>query len=243
MWKFQEHFRKCKNDVAILDFFFLGNDTLKMKTSNKFTLCRVIAAPIFFIIYFLPSWLGLENGSAISIASFCVLVPLLVFSELTDYWDGHYARKYNEVSDFGKMFDPFADVFLHLSIFTCFVFSGYMPTVCFVLIFYREFSQNFLRMVAAKQGTAIAARMGGKFKTVFYVISCGVALGADGFVRTGISDLLITSSIATKDTMEFVDKILHYVTYGFFSFCVLFAYTSFLDYLKNFGSVLKKASE
>ena len=106
-----------------------------MKTSNKFTLVRVIAAPIFFIIYFLPKWASSSEGSLLSLISFCILVPMLIFSELTDYWDGHFARKNNEVSDFGKMFDPFADVFLHLSVFTCMTFSGYMPVICFVLIF------------------------------------------------------------------------------------------------------------
>ena len=143
-----------------------------MRISNKFTLSRIILAPIIFIIYNIPVWFGLENGSPAAIASICIAIPLLAFAELTDYFDGHYARKLNDVSDFGKMFDPFADVFLHLSMFTCFVFSGYMPVVCYVLILYREFSQNFLRMVAAKQGTAIAARKGGKIKTVFYVASC-----------------------------------------------------------------------
>lgn len=214
-----------------------------MKTSNKFTLCRVIAAPIFFILFFLPKWFGFDNGSPVAIITFCILVPLLVFAELTDYWDGHFARKNNEVSDFGKMFDPFADVFLHLSIFTCFVFAGLMPTICFVLIFYREFSQNFLRMVAAKQGTAIAARKGGKFKTVFYVISCGVALAADGFERIGLSEYLVNAKFMSEDSMKSLLNIFKCTTYGFFSFCVLFSYTSFIDYIKNFGSILKKASE
>lgn len=214
-----------------------------MKTSNKFTLCRVIAAPIFFIIYFLPKWISSVDGSAISLISFCVLAPLLIIAELTDYWDGHFARKNNEVSDFGKMFDPFADVFLHLSVFACMTFSGYMPVACFVLIFYREFAQNFLRMVAAKQGTAIAARKGGKFKTVFYVVSCFVALAADGFVRTGIAGYLVSAQVLSSQSLDSVVKVLHYVTYGFSSFCVVFAYTSFFDYIKNFGGVLKEASK
>ena len=214
-----------------------------MKTSNKFTLFRIIAAPIFFIIYFLPKWISVDNGSIPSVVSFCILVPLLIIAELTDYWDGHFARKNGEVSDFGKMFDPFADVFLHLSVFTCFVFSGYMPAVCFVLILYREFSQNFLRMVAAKQGTAIAARKGGKFKTVFYVVSCFVALAIEGFVRTGIAGFLADSGTLPQEELDSLVNVLHHVATGFFAFCVVFSYTSFLDYLKNFGSVLKEASK
>ena len=201
-----------------------------MRISNKFTLSRIILAPIIFIIYNIPVWFGLENGSPAAIASICIAIPLLAFAELTDYFDGHYARKLNDVSDFGKMFDPFADVFLHLSMFTCFVFSGYMPIVCYVLILYREFSQNFLRMVAAKQGTAIAARKGGKIKTVFYVASCFVALMQEALVRTELA------SIWNLDM-----KLLLHIGQAFFVVCVILAYVSFIDYLKNFGSILKKA--
>ena len=201
-----------------------------MRISNKLTLSRIILAPIIFIIYNIPVWFGLENGSPAAIASICIAIPLLAFAELTDYFDGHYARKLNDVSDFGKMFDPFADVFLHLSMFTCFVFSGYMPVVCYVLILYREFSQNFLRMVAAKQGTAIAARKGGKIKTVFYVASCFAALIQEALVRTELA------SIWNLDM-----KLLLHIGQAFFVVCVILAYVSFIDYLKNFGSILKKA--
>lgn len=201
-----------------------------MRISNKFTLSRIILAPIIFIIYNIPVWFGLENGSPAAIASICIAIPLLAFAELTDYFDGHYARKLNDVSDFGKMFDPFADVFLHLSMFTCFVFSGYMPVVCYVLILYREFSQNFLRMVAAKQGTAIAARKSGKIKTVFYVASCFAALIQEALVRTELA------SIWNLDM-----KLLLHIGQAFFVVCVILAYVSFIDYLKNFGSILKKA--
>ncbi len=199
-----------------------------MKTSNKLTLCRIILSPIIFVIYNVPVWFGLSNGNIISIISICLLIPLLAVTELTDYFDGHYARKNGEVSDFGKMFDPFADVFLHLSMFTCFVFSGYMPIICYVLILYREFSQNFLRMVAAKQGVAIAARKGGKVKTVFYVASCFVVL---------VQQLL---KLTTLDVLWNVNmnNLLH-IGQGFFVVCVILAYISFIDYLKNFGNILK----
>ena len=201
-----------------------------MRISNKFTLSRIILAPIIFIIYNIPVWFGLENGSPAAIASICIAIPLLAFAELTDYFDGHYARKLNDVNKLKKMFDPFADVFLHLSMFTCFVFSGYMPVVCYVLILYREFSQNFLRMVAAKQGTAIAARKGGKIKTVFYVASCFVALIQEALIRTELA------SVWSLDM-----KLLLHIGQGFFVVCVILAYISFIDYLKNFGSILKKA--
>ncbi|MGN0729809.1 CDP-diacylglycerol--glycerol-3-phosphate 3-phosphatidyltransferase [Treponema sp.] len=201
-----------------------------MKISNKFTLSRIIFAPILFIIYNLPSWLKFENGTFPAAACASALIPLLAVVELTDYFDGHYARKLGEVSDFGKMFDPFADVFLHLSMFTCFVFSGYMPVVCYILILYREFSQNFLRMVAAKQGTAIAARKGGKVKTVFYVASCFLVLLQNFLLLTGLSEIYGIQM-----------NVLLHIGKMFFVACTVLAYTSFIDYLKNFGSLLKKS--
>lgn len=199
-----------------------------MKTSNKFTLARIVAAPIIFALYFLPEWVGsAELGKVLSVA----LIVILPFVELTDYFDGHFARKHNEVSDFGKMFDPFADVFLHLSMFTCFVFSGYMHPVSYVLILYREFSQNFLRMVAAKTGTAIAARKGGKLKTVFYVASCFVALAQNCLART---DLAAAWGV-NMGAFNLAGQVM-------FAVCVALSYASFFDYLKNFGHVLKEAA-
>ena len=125
-----------------------------MTVSNRFTLFRAVFAPVFYLIFNLPVWL---NSHTLGVISACIMIPLLAIAEITDYWDGHYARKYNEVSDFGKLFDPFADVVLNLTVFMCAVSAGCMPFVFFVLIFYREFSQTFLRMAALKKGFAIAA--------------------------------------------------------------------------------------
>ncbi|MBQ9627441.1 MAG: CDP-diacylglycerol--glycerol-3-phosphate 3-phosphatidyltransferase [Treponema sp.] len=203
-----------------------------MKTSNKFTLARIIAAPILFVLYFLPRWLGLAEGAAASLLLSAAMIPLLAAAEITDYFDGSFARAHGEVSDFGKMFDPFADVFLHLSMFTCFVFTGYMHPALFVLILYREFSQNFLRMVAAKSGTAIAAKKGGKIKTVFYVASCFVVLVQNFLALSGLAASLGTDMAAFKVAGNCV-----------FAVCVLLSYASFIDYLKSFGGVLKDAAK
>ena len=203
-----------------------------MKTSNKFTLARIILAPVFFILFFLPEWLKLPAGSLASVMSVCILIPLLAFAEFTDFLDGHFARKHNEVSDFGKMFDPFADVFLHLSTFTCFVFAGYMPPVFYILILYREFSQNFLRMVAAKQGTAIAARKGGKLKTVMYVVACFLSLVQVALVRTNLAAV-----------WQLDMKLFYVIGVCVYALCVVLSYISFIDYLRHFGKILKEAAK
>lgn len=201
-----------------------------MKTSNKFTFVRIVAAPVTFILYFLPVWFSSPNGSLLSIITTCILIPFLAFAEFTDYLDGHFARKHNEVSDFGKMFDPFADVFLHLSLFACFTYTGYCPLPVLVLVIWREFAQNFLRMVAAKKGTAIAARKGGKLKTVFYIVSILISLAIEAVVRTGLTNVWPWFNV---EAVRLVNVI-------FYIACVIFSYVSFFDYLKNFGHVLKE---
>lgn len=203
-----------------------------MKTSNKFTLARIVLAPVLFLIYFVPEWLQIHDGSLFAVISVCAFIPLLAFAEFTDFLDGFFARRHNEVSDFGKMFDPFADVFLHLSMFTCFVFAGYMPSVLYVLILYREFSQNFLRMVAAKKGTAIAARKGGKLKTVMYVVACFASLIQESLFRTGLADVWHVNM-----------QVFYVVGVCVYIACAVLSYASFIDYLVHFGSVLKEAAD
>ena len=196
-----------------------------MKLSNKFTLSRILLAPVFFILYFVPIWFGKFNELSVIIA-----IPLLAFMEFTDYLDGHYARKHNEVSDFGKLFDPFADVMVHLSTFVCFLFSvtgkGYMSPLILVLILYREMSMTFIRMIATKKGIAIAARKGGKFKTVMYVVAGFYALFLETLVRFNVQ-------------LECFD-VLRVVCTCLFVICLICSYASFIDYLKHFGKVIKE---
>lgn len=202
----------------------------EMTHSNRFTLARAIFAPVFYLLFNLPIWF---NSHILSVISACIMIPLLAVVEVTDYWDGHYARKYNEVSDFGKLFDPFADVILNLTVFLCAVEAGYMPFVLFVLIFYREFSQSFLRMIALKNGTAIAARKGGKLKTVFYIISGFFFLTLESYTRFAFPFIPETVDVIIKTSLLWASRILFVV-------CVLLSWTSFIDYIKSFYKLLRK---
>ena len=197
-----------------------------MKTSNGFTLTRILFAPVFFILYFIPIWTGFFTK-----ASLLVAIPLLGFAEFTDFLDGHYARKHNEVSDFGKIFDPFADVILHMTTFASLMFStgslgGYTPVFVFILIMYREMGQTFLRMVAAKKGIAIAARKGGKIKTVSYVVSGFYALFLETLVRL--------------DCIPECFGTLRIIAICLFILSLILSYVSFTDYLIHFGKTLKE---
>ncbi|MDR2601838.1 MAG: CDP-diacylglycerol--glycerol-3-phosphate 3-phosphatidyltransferase [Spirochaetaceae bacterium] len=196
-----------------------------MRIADKFTLARMIFAPIFFVIYQISDYFSEKNPS-VSLYILVFLVFALILAELTDFFDGFFARKRGEVSDAGKLFDPFADALLHITTFFCFVSSNLMPPAAFILIFWREFSQMFLRMMSIKDGVAVAARFPGKLKTVIYIVS--------GFYA-------LVMEIAVK--MEFIPY-----GGGFFAIllrvlfwvCVVFAYVSFADYLVLFKNRINR---
>ena len=64
-----------------------------MKIADIFTLIRIVLAPVFLIIYFIPEWFGFGN-----VLSVWILLPLIIFAEFTDFLDGYFARKTNQVS-------------------------------------------------------------------------------------------------------------------------------------------------
>ena len=190
-----------------------------MKIADIFTLIRIVLAPVFLIIYFVPEWFGF--GSVLSV---WILLPLIIFAEFTDFLDGYFARKTNQVSNFGKLFDPFADVILHLTVFFCYTISGYVSPFIMLLFAYREFGMLFVRLLAAQKGVAIGARKGGKFKTVLYVVAGFFSLFLECAKRLGYS----------------LPENLMYIGYIFYTMGLIASYVSFIDYLVHFIPVIKK---
>ena len=190
-----------------------------MKIADIFTLIRIVLAPVFLIIYFIPEWFGFGN-----VLSVWILLPLIIFAEFTDFLDGYFARKTNQVSNFGKLFDPFADVILHLTVFFCYTISGYVSPFIMLLFAYREFGMLFVRLLAAQKGVAIGARKGGKFKTVLYVVAGFYSLFLESAKRLGFN----------------LPENLVYIGYIFYIMGLVASYVSFIDYLVHFIPVIKK---
>ena len=166
-----------------------------MNLPNKLTLTRIILVPVFMIFVSLsqymtpsynPRWY-LIAGIIFAVASF------------TDYLDGHLARKWNMVTDFGKFADPLADKLLTTVAFIYMMRDGVCSPVVLCIILAREFAVSGLRMVAAgaKDGKVIAANMWGKVKTVLQMLSIifyffGTALSYRGTVDS-VSIVVVVS--------------------------------------------------
>jgi len=195
-----------------------------MLLSNKITFLRILLSPVFFILYMLPEFfpdLFEKQAGAGILSGAGWTVPLLwliyVGAQMTDMFDGMVARKRNETSDFGKLFDPFADTFLQITCFLCFVLEGIFPPVLFLLVLYREFSILLVRNMMMKKGVAMGARIGGKVKTVTYILAGGAALFAVSFQRLGFLEILYPW--------------FRYGSVVLFIISVIFSIISFFDYL------------
>ena len=165
-----------------------------MNLSNKLTLSRIGLTFLMMAFLFLP---GLVSKG-------CALIIFLVAC-LTDFLDGWYARRRNEISDFGKIMDPVADKVLVLGAFLSFVQLQLVPAWMVVLIIIREFVITGMRLFAVRKGVVLSAEAAGKHKTVsqmvtiFFILlflvmkELGVQLG----FRSGIFVLMSITVVLT----------------------------------------------
>jgi CDP-diacylglycerol--glycerol-3-phosphate 3-phosphatidyltransferase len=150
-----------------------------MSIPNILTLVRFPLAAVFVLLWF-GAAPGTAGGELISpTALYGILLAIVVFCEVSDLLDGYLARRWGQVSNLGKILDPYADSTFHMTCFICFASGGggaWYPIWLVLLIYYREVMQGILRKVGAEQGVFIAARPIGKFKTVVQAIACIVLL-------------------------------------------------------------------
>lgn len=132
-----------------------------MTTANIITIARILLVPVF--VYFAAIFPG-ANREIIAAVIFFVI-------SMTDFLDGYIARKYNQITDFGKFLDPLADKILVISAFVIFVAQGSLSPIITIVVIAREFLVTSIRLVAAGKGTVIAASMSGKLKTVTQIIA------------------------------------------------------------------------
>lgn len=130
-----------------------------MNLPNILTMVRIALIPVFMVLA------AMDNRPAQLAA-----VAVYAIACITDFVDGKLARKYNLVTNFGKFMDPMADKLLVMAAMMIFVADGTMPAWAAVIILAREFAVSAIRLIAAEQGTVIAANMWGKAKTMVTMI-------------------------------------------------------------------------
>ena len=161
------------------------------------TSLRIVLAPLFYLIF----TTSMTDGT-IGIGPALFLLGLFLVMEISDGLDGYVARRTGTVSDFGKLFDPFADSLARLTYFLGFVYTGIMPGWIFILILYRDLGVAFVRTLAMKKGVAMAAQLSGKIKAWIYAIA-----GVAGILSVSAPNYLpasLASAVATAAYISFL---------------------------------------
>lgn len=197
-----------------------------MTFADKVTSIRVVLSPVFFVVYLfpkmIPSWAGYSSRWTVP-----VLWLFFIVSEISDLLDGRIARSRGEVGDFGKLYDPFADVLVRVTYFLCFVLTDILPAILFLLVLYREFGILFIRTLMMKKGIALGARKGGKLKAVTYML-------------TGVAALL-AASVERLDLDKTYFTIFSRSAIVIFLISVIISLLSFIDYVLVYKSAGEKS--
>jgi CDP-diacylglycerol--glycerol-3-phosphate 3-phosphatidyltransferase len=135
-----------------------------MNLPNKLTVARLLLTVLFVVLFYLP----MKNAVT------CALFIFIVAS-ITDYLDGEIARRYNLVTNFGKLMDPLADKILMTAALILVAVEptlhGAVPVWLVIAVLAREFFVTGIRQLASQAGVVVAAEKLGKHKMVWQIIT------------------------------------------------------------------------
>lgn len=145
-----------------------------------------------------------------------ILLSLLFVSELSDAFDGFLARKFHQVTDFGKLLDPMADSIYRISVFLTFTQPPVnLPLLVVFIFLYRDSVISTLRTICALRGFALAARSTGKIKAI---------------IQAG-SAFLVTLLLIPFSLGALSQSTLHYTAFIVVSIAALYALFSGIEYI------------
>lgn len=143
-----------------------------MNVPNKITICRIILSIILLLAMIFPiERFGLSfpeiqvTANLIIDSKYLICGIIFLVASLTDFLDGYLARKYNLVTDIGKVLDAIADKILVNGVLIILAVNGYISVIIPVIIVCRDIAVDSIKMVAGQKNGAVAASKAGKLKT------------------------------------------------------------------------------
>ena len=127
-----------------------------MNVPNILSLARIILTPLFIIFLFAD----FKMAKVFSLLVFAI-------AAITDAYDGHLARKYNQITPVGKFLDPVADKILVLSAFISFAFINIIDFWMVGIIIFRDLFVTGLRFIMSSSGFEFVTSKLSKYKTAF----------------------------------------------------------------------------
>lgn len=173
-----------------------------MNVPNRITVCRIILSVFLLILMLLPlnkfgivfPQLAVNNGNIILDTKYIVCGIIFLVAALTDFLDGYLARKYNMVTDMGKVMDAIADKILVNGVLIILAIDGFISPVVPVVIVCRDIAVDSIKMVAGSKSGAVGASMSGKVKTAVMLVGITLLFFNDiPFILMGfrVSNILI----------------------------------------------------
>ena len=127
---------------------------------NVLTMIRLLLVPVFVVVYFRttaePKYAALAIFAAAS---------------LTDMLDGYLARKLNQITDFGKLFDPLADKLMVLSAMVCQAVTGVFPWAAVIVVACKELVMVLGGLFMLSRDVVVYSNIAGKAAQVCFILS------------------------------------------------------------------------
>ena len=148
---------------------------------NVLTMIRMILIPVFVVLFF-------NNLKMAALAVFCA-------ASFTDFLDGYLARKLNQITDFGKLFDPLADKLMVLTAMVCQTFWGPLPLVAVLIVALKELVMVFGGMFMLSKNVVVYSNYYGKAAQVGFIAALILSFFHDQFEEGGVKLLGMTPDI------------------------------------------------
>lgn len=171
-----------------------------MNLPTKLTVLRLILTVFIIGLLCIPFYaFGFNfpeytiNGVSVSL-QYIIAGVVFIIASLTDFFDGYIARKYNMVTDTGKMLDAIADKVLVNPILIILAAQGFIPAIVPVIIVVRDIVVNAIKMEAAGKGKVVAAIGSGKLKTASLMVGTTLEFFYNmpfEFININVADILL----------------------------------------------------
>ena len=139
---------------------------------NVLTMIRLILVPVFVVVF-------LKGHRMASLAVFAA-------ASLTDMLDGYLARKLNQITDFGKLFDPLADKLMVLSAMVCQGIAGVFPWSAIIIVAAKELFMVIGGLLMLKNDVVVYSNYVGKAAQVCFILSLVLAFFHDRLAEWGV---------------------------------------------------------
>ena len=195
-----------------------------MNTANKITMSRIVLSVIVLIVLLFPwNQVNIEmptyilKGNIIISLKYIIAGVLFIIASITDFIDGKVARKYNMVTDYGKMLDAISDKLLTNTLIIVLACENMISPIIAVIIIGRDIVVDSIKMLIGNKGKVVAAIKVAKFKTATLMTGLTLKLFYDlpfSLIPVRISDylLIVAAILAVISAAKYYVMAKEYIT-------------------------------